>query len=167
MDSAVQNEKTYHRFAVHLEGATAMLTYNEEGDTIYFVHTEVPPEMEGKGIGGQLAKAGLEYAREHKLKVVPRCPFVASYLQRHPEYQDLVAPEVKPAFELAAGESMSLAARDDSYQSELAKTIRSLQDSRGEFASLPATRAIASDLEARDQNVEVAVPFYLALHAVE
>jgi uncharacterized protein len=93
MDSAVQNEKSFHRFAVHLEGATAVLTYKEEGDTIYLVHTEVPAAMEGKGIGGQLAKAALEYAREKHLKVVPRCPFVTSYLKRHPEYQDVVEPE--------------------------------------------------------------------------
>jgi predicted GNAT family acetyltransferase len=91
MDSAVQNEKSYHRFAVHLGDATAVLAYKEEGDTIYLVHTEVPAEMEGKGTGGQLAKAALNYARENGLKVVARCPFVTSYLQRHPEYQDLVA----------------------------------------------------------------------------
>ncbi len=92
MDSQVQQEKTFHRFAVHLDGATALLAYKQEGDTLYLVHTEVPAAMEGKGIGGQLAKAALNYARENRLKVVARCPFVVSYLQRHPEYQDLVAP---------------------------------------------------------------------------
>ncbi len=90
MEATVQQEKSNHRFLVNLKGATALLLYKEEGDTIYFTHTEVPPEMEGKGIGGQLAKAGLGYARENHLKVVARCPFVASYLKRHPEYQDLV-----------------------------------------------------------------------------
>jgi len=93
MDSQVQHEKSFHRFAVHFGEATAMLTYREEGDTIYMVHTEVPAEMEGKGIGGQLAKAALNYARENGLKVVARCPFVASYLQRHPEYNDLIRAE--------------------------------------------------------------------------
>ena len=93
MDSQVQHEKNFHRFAVHLGDATAELRYKEEGDTLYMVHTEVPMEMEGKGIGGQLAKAGLNYARENGLKVVARCPFVASYLQRHPEYNDLVKAE--------------------------------------------------------------------------
>lgn len=93
MDSQVQHEKNFHRFAVHLGEATAVLAYKEEGDTIYLVHTEVPAEMEGKGIGGQLAKAALNYARQSSLKVVARCPFVASYLQRHPEYQDLVGSE--------------------------------------------------------------------------
>jgi len=90
MDTTVQQEKSNHRFVVNLDGATALLMYKEEGDTIYFVHTEVPVAMEGKGIGGRLAKAALNYARENNLKVVPRCPFVASYLERHPEYNDLM-----------------------------------------------------------------------------
>jgi hypothetical protein len=90
MDAPVQHEKSFHRFAAHLGEATAVLRYKEEGDTIYMVHTEVPAEMEGKGIAGQLAKAALQYARENHLKVVARCPFVTSYLQRHPEYSDLV-----------------------------------------------------------------------------
>ena len=93
MDSQVQHEKTFHRFAVHFGEATALLAYKEEDDIIYLVHTEVPAEMEGKGIGGQLAKAALNYARENSLKVVARCPFVVSYLQRHPEYADLVRAE--------------------------------------------------------------------------
>jgi predicted GNAT family acetyltransferase len=93
MDSAVQNEQSFHRFAVHVGEATAMLAYKQEGDTIYLVHTEVPASMEGQGIGGKLAKAGLDYARENSLKVVARCPFVASYVQRHPEYSDLVVPD--------------------------------------------------------------------------
>jgi len=91
--SEVTHEPAYHRFEVRLDRATAILVYKLGGDTIYFVHTEVPPEMEGKGIGGRLAKAGLEYARENELKVVARCPFVASYLQRHPEYSDLVSTD--------------------------------------------------------------------------
>jgi predicted GNAT family acetyltransferase len=91
MEPAVQHEPSYLRFAIHLEEGTAMLTYRQEDNTIYFVHTEVPPELEGRGIGGKLAKAGLEYAREHRFKIVARCPFVAAWLRRHAEYQDLSA----------------------------------------------------------------------------
>jgi uncharacterized protein len=92
-EPTVQHDKPHHRFMVSLDGATALLLYKEEGDTIYFIHTEVPLAMEGKGIGGQLAKAGLTYARENNLKVVARCPFVAAYLKRHPEYVDMVRAE--------------------------------------------------------------------------
>ena len=87
---AVKHEPSYHRFIVESDGDAASLMYRVEGDTITFVHTEVPVQLEGQGIGGQLAKAGLEYARANQLKVVPRCPFVAEYVKRHPEYTDLV-----------------------------------------------------------------------------
>ena len=90
MSSEVQHEKAFHRFAVHFGDATALLAYKEEGDTLYLVHTEVPALMEGKGIGSELAKASLEYARQRGLRVVARCPFVVSYLERHPEFNDLL-----------------------------------------------------------------------------
>ena len=91
METAVTHEQSLDRFTVHLDGATALLMYNQQGDTIVFTHAEVPPAIEGEGIGGLLAKAGLEYAQLNNLKVVPRCPFVASYMKQHPEYEDLMA----------------------------------------------------------------------------
>jgi hypothetical protein len=57
METTVQHDKSHHRFLVACEGATALLLYKEEGDTLYFIHTEVPPEMEGKGIGGQASES--------------------------------------------------------------------------------------------------------------
>ena len=93
MDPEVQHERSRDRFIATVDGAVAVLNYKEQGEMIYLVHTEVPLSMEGKGIGGKLAKAGLDYARDKGLKVVARCPFVASYLQRHPEYQDFVQGE--------------------------------------------------------------------------
>lgn len=54
-------------------------------------HTEVPAEFEGKGVGGALVKGALEIVRGENLKIVPTCRFVTVYLQRHPEYQELVA----------------------------------------------------------------------------
>ena len=59
---------------------------------MYLVHTEVPPALEGKGIGQKIVKDALEYLRENNLKLAPLCPFVAAYLKRHPEYKDLLAP---------------------------------------------------------------------------
>jgi predicted GNAT family acetyltransferase len=47
--------------------------------------------LRGRGIAQLLAHAGLEYAKTHRLEVVPVCPFVKSYLEKHPEYQELVA----------------------------------------------------------------------------
>jgi predicted GNAT family acetyltransferase len=78
------------RFEVQVEDDIAVLDYIQRGDIITFTHTGVPAELEGRGIGSQLARAGLEYAREKSFKVLPLCWFVAGYIQRHPEYQSLV-----------------------------------------------------------------------------
>ena len=55
------------------------------------MHTEVPAAAEGQGIGSRLAREALEYARREKLKVLAECSFVASYVERHPEYRSLLA----------------------------------------------------------------------------
>ncbi len=70
----------------------AVLEYRLSAQDMLMTHTEVPVAQQGKGIAGELAKAALNYAKSHKLRVIPRCPFVASYIEHHPEYADLVAP---------------------------------------------------------------------------
>ena len=59
-------------------------------------HTEVNPEMQGSGIGEQLVEAGVKFAREHHLKVLPTCTFARSVFDRVKEYQDLQAPPNRP-----------------------------------------------------------------------
>jgi predicted GNAT family acetyltransferase len=86
----VAHQVEKNRFEAQVGGYTAELTYRLAGSNIIFTHTGVPPALEGRGIGSLLVKAGLEYAREKKLKVTPLCWFVAGYIQRHAEYQDLV-----------------------------------------------------------------------------
>lgn len=83
-----------HQFEVTHEGETAVLTYRQTPGTITFLHTGVPAALEGRGIASRLTMAGLTFAREHGLRVVPRCPFVADYIARHPEYRDLVGDAV-------------------------------------------------------------------------
>jgi len=55
------------------------------------VHTEVPGDFEGQGVGSTLVKGAFEIVQAENLKIVPTCPFIAAYLRRHPEYQSLVA----------------------------------------------------------------------------
>jgi predicted GNAT family acetyltransferase len=81
------------RFELRINGQTAVLEYTLRDDTITLVHTEVPAELEGRGFGSQLARAGLEYARKKEFKVLPVCEFVAGFIERHAEYQDLVKQE--------------------------------------------------------------------------
>jgi uncharacterized protein len=78
------------RFEVQQEGQIAVLDYERDGQTLRLIDTFVPPALEGQGIGGALAKAGLDYARSEGLAVEPVCEFVQAYLKRHPEYADLL-----------------------------------------------------------------------------
>ncbi|WP_328466718.1 N-acetyltransferase [Actinoplanes sp. NBC_00393] len=68
-----------------------VLTYQLTGNIIVFTHTEVTPAFEGSGAGSALARAGLDEARAKGRTVVPMCPFVSGWLDKHPEYESLVA----------------------------------------------------------------------------
>jgi predicted GNAT family acetyltransferase len=78
------------RFEVTHDSHTAELDYRDDGTRVVFTHTGVPRNLEGHGIGGALARAGLDWARDEGRRVVPQCPFVRAWIARHPEYADLV-----------------------------------------------------------------------------
>ena len=88
MDYQLIKNKKENRFEVHIEGLVAFADYKLNKDKIAFTHTEVPKELSGKGIGSFIAKGILDYAAEHDLRVKPYCPFIKSYIDRHPEYQE-------------------------------------------------------------------------------
>lgn len=88
--SEVINNEGARRFEITVDGHTGFLKYAKNGDRIELIHTEVPPELGGRGLGGVLAKFALDHAREAGLKVTPTCPFVRKYLDRHSEYAALV-----------------------------------------------------------------------------
>lgn len=81
------------RFEMNVEGQTAMLAYDRRDGVLYLTHTEVPEALEGKGIGSRIVKHALDQARAAGEKVAPWCPFVRAYIDRHPEYGELVAEE--------------------------------------------------------------------------
>ena len=85
----IHNSKA-QRFEVQIGEHKPILDYRISEKTITFTHTGVPRELEGNGIGSLLVRAGLDYAREEGYKVIPLCPFVEVYIQRHPEYTDLL-----------------------------------------------------------------------------
>jgi uncharacterized protein len=78
------------RFELKKNGYLAVLEYQLFDGTIIFTEASVPEVLSGQGIGSRLAVAGLEYARSQSLAVVPLCSFMAGYIQKHPEYQDMV-----------------------------------------------------------------------------
>jgi uncharacterized protein len=86
----VHNEQA-HRFELDIDGLRALLTYRRFPDHILFMHTEVPAPFEGKGLAAKLARTAFDFARANHLRVVPVCPYVASFLRKHSEYQDLVS----------------------------------------------------------------------------
>ena len=89
-DIEIINNEEKRRFETQVGQYLAELTYYYSDDSIVFTHTGVPEPLSGQGLASRMAQTALDFAREHDLSVVPLCPFVASYIQRHPEYQDLV-----------------------------------------------------------------------------
>lgn len=85
-DLNVVNNPDAKRFEVSVGGYLAFAEYMMAGNNIIFTHTEVPPAFEGKGVGSKLAKAALDHAKENDLRVQALCPFIAGYVNRHPEY---------------------------------------------------------------------------------
>ncbi|MEF7612728.1 GNAT family N-acetyltransferase [Aquincola sp. MAHUQ-54] len=79
------------RFEATIDGLLCVAEYTLQGRTAVMHHTLVPPALEGRGIAGALVRAALAHAREAGWRVRPTCSYVASYMRRHPETQDLLA----------------------------------------------------------------------------
>jgi len=85
----VLDNPALNRFEFLTGAGPAFSEYRLRDGVLELRHTEVPPELEGQGIGSRLARGVLDAARERGLKVRARCPFIAAYMKRHPEYDDL------------------------------------------------------------------------------
>jgi predicted GNAT family acetyltransferase len=90
MNNAVSNNPAHQRYELDVDGHTAATYYKTADGVITFIHTEVPPELGGKGIGSRLIKGALDQVRSDGLKVIAECPFVKAYIEKHPEYADLL-----------------------------------------------------------------------------
>ena len=91
--NALHLNKEKQQFEIEVDGDTALIAYKERGNVIYLIHTETPPELEGKGIASALTEKTLQYLDKHHLQLVPICPFVQSYLEKHPHWNRLVTEE--------------------------------------------------------------------------
>ena len=90
MNNTVSNNPAQQRYELAVDGHVAASYYEIADGVITFVHTEVPPELGGKGIGSKLIKGALDQVRAGGLKVIAQCPFVKAYIEKHPEYADLL-----------------------------------------------------------------------------
>ena len=88
--AGVTNNEAQQRYELDVGGDLAVAAYRRQGNVVTFTHMEVPQALEGIGIGTRLIAAALEDVRQRGLRIVPECPFVASYVARHPDMHDLV-----------------------------------------------------------------------------
>jgi uncharacterized protein len=90
MNNTVTNNPAHHRYELAVDGHIAATCYSIADGVITFIHTEVPPELGGKGIGSKLIKGALDKVRADGLKVIAQCPFVKAFIDKHADYQDLL-----------------------------------------------------------------------------
>jgi hypothetical protein len=101
MDLQVTDNRAQSRFEIRADGELAgFVAYYVSGDEIAFTHTETEDRFRGHGLAGRLAQSALEAARDRKLKVLPYCPFVRSWIAGHREYADLVPADRRSQFGL-------------------------------------------------------------------
>jgi predicted GNAT family acetyltransferase len=86
----VVNNEAHQRFELTVEGHLAATYYKLSDGVITFVHTDVPAELGGKGVGSALVKGALDQVRAGGLKVIAQCPFVKAFIDKHTEYVDLL-----------------------------------------------------------------------------
>jgi predicted GNAT family acetyltransferase len=102
-EQAVRDNAEAQRFEIWVAGELAgFARYQRMGDDLAITHTEIDDRFEGQGLGSALARSVLDSLREAGTKVLPYCPFVRGYIDRHPEYLDLVPADLRDRFQLPA-----------------------------------------------------------------
>ena len=89
-DIKIVHNESAKRFETTIDGNIGYISYQERDGKLVYDHTIVPQELGGRGVGSALVKHALNYARDNDKKVVPQCSFVSSYIDKHPDYQDLL-----------------------------------------------------------------------------
>lgn len=88
--SDVVDNKAHHRYELAVDGHIAAAYYKLADGIITFIHTEVPPELGGKGVGSKLIRGALDQVRADGLKVIAQCPFVKAFIEKHADHADLL-----------------------------------------------------------------------------
>ncbi len=91
MTDQVRDNAARNRFELEVDGHVAFTAYDLAPGMITFTHTVVPKALGGRGVGSALARGALDQVRAKGLKVVAQCPFIAAFIQKNADYQDLLA----------------------------------------------------------------------------
>ncbi len=91
MKYGIQHNQNQHRFEVAIDDLNSVIDYSISGANLSLNSVRVPKALEGRGIAGELTQAALDWARTEKYRVIPVCPYVQTWLRRHPDYANLVA----------------------------------------------------------------------------
>lgn len=89
--NAVTDNKSLNRFELSVDGTVAFANYRLTPGAVVITHTETPSALRGRGVAAILVKGALERIRADGMKVVAACGYVADYLDKHPEFSDIVA----------------------------------------------------------------------------
>jgi predicted GNAT family acetyltransferase len=88
----VRDNTDQNRFEIAVDGEVAgFAEYRRDGDVVDITHTEIGDAYEGQGLGGKLARGALDLVRASGAKVVPSCPFIKGWIDKHEDYQDLLS----------------------------------------------------------------------------
>jgi predicted GNAT family acetyltransferase len=85
------DNKESQEFEMYVDGKMSFIEYQQEGDQVYLVHTEVPEEQSGAGIAAKLVEQTFHYLEGKNLKVVPECSYVQAFIKRHPDWERILA----------------------------------------------------------------------------
>jgi hypothetical protein len=96
MTSLLHDDPAQSRFELALEEGVAFIDYRRTGEVLVLTHAEVPAALGGRGLGSRLVQETLELVRSRGERVIPRCPFIARFIARHPDYADLLADPSPP-----------------------------------------------------------------------
>ena len=91
MPATVTNNAAHNRYELEVDGHVAFIQYGLKPGVITLIHTEVPAELGGKGVGTVLVRGALDDVRRQGLKVVVRCSFIRAFMAKRPEFNDLLA----------------------------------------------------------------------------
>lgn len=85
------DNKAIHNFEMFVDGIKAFIDYRLKEGKVFLIHTEVPHQLEGKGVAAALVEKTFKYIEENHLKMVPICAYIKAYLKRHPDWERIVA----------------------------------------------------------------------------